>query len=368
MHSDSVPITRCEAFAYKIPTDQPESDGTLEWDSTTMVVALIQAGDKEGLGYTFSDAAAAKLIRDKLAPLLVEQDAMANGARHAALVREIRNLGRPGLIATAISAVDVALWDLKAKLLQLSLTKLFDSHRSAVPIYGSGGFTSYDQSRLQNQLAAFVQQGISRIKMKVGRHPAVDAARLAAAREAVGPDVALMVDGNGAYDRKHALQAAEMFARYGVDWFEEPVSSDDLEGLNMIAQRAPAGMEVTAGEYGYDIFYFRRMLEAQSVDVLQADATRCLGYTGFLKAAALCEAFNIPLSAHTAPHLHVPCCCAAKPLRHVEYFYDHVRIAGLLLDGASEPKDGWLAADESRPGHGLELKRADAEKYAQSLR
>src|SRR5690606_16656704 len=144
-------------------------------------------------------------------------------------------------------------------------------------------------------------------------------------------------------------------------------SSDDLEGLGFVSQRAPAGMEVTAGEYGYDLFYFRRMLEARCIDVLQADATRCLGYTGFLKAAALCEAFNVPLSAHTAPHLHLPCCCAAEPLRHIEYFHDHVRIAELLFDGAEKPANGMLRVDESAPGHGLALKRSDAQRFSLSI-
>src|SRR5205085_10704766 len=129
------------------------------------------------------------------------------------------------------------------------------------------------------------------------------------------------VDANGAYGRKQALAFAAAFAEQNVTWFEEPVSSDDLAGLRLVRDRAPAGMDMAAGEYGYDLYYFRRMLEAGAVDVLQADATRCAGITGFLQLAPLCQARGFALSAHCAPSLHVHPCCAVLPLRHLEYFH-----------------------------------------------
>jgi L-alanine-DL-glutamate epimerase-like enolase superfamily enzyme len=147
-------------------------------------------------------------------------------------------------------------------------------------------------------------------------------------------------------------------------WFEEPVSSDDLDGLRVLRDRAPAGMDVAAGEYGYDLAYFRRMLDAGAVDVLQADATRCAGITGFLGVAALCEARSLPLSAHTAPTLHLPLGLALEPVRHLEYFHDHVRIEHLLFEGVRAPVDGLLSADRARPGLGIELKRSDAARWA----
>src|SRR5439155_12945794 len=140
----------------------------------------------------------------------------------------------------------------------------------------------------QAQLHGWVRQGIGRVKMKVGASPSSDPSRVRAARAAVGDEVQLMVDANGAYGRKQALQLAAVFAESGVEWFEEPVSSDDLEGLRFIRERAPAVMQIAAGEYGYDAFYFLQMLQAGAVDVLQADATRCLGVTGFISAAKLC--------------------------------------------------------------------------------
>ena len=152
---------------------------------------------------------------------------------------------------------------------------------------------------------------------------------------------------------------AQAFADLEVSWFEEPVTSDDLEGLRFL--RAHASMDVAAGEYGYDLPYFRRM--ADSVDVLQADATRCCGITGFLQVAALCEAAQIPLSAHCAPALHVHPACAAPRFAHIEYFHDHVRIERMLFDGVRRPERGVLAPDLSRPGLGIELRRQDAEDY-----
>ena len=245
------------------------------------------------------------------------------------------------------------------------MTDVLGAAREGAPIYGSGGFTSDSLEQLQKQLGDWVASGIPRVKMKVGRQPHDDPVRVAAAREAIGPDAELFVDANGAYSRKEALALAEIFAGdSGVTWFEEPVSSDDLEGLRLIRDRAPAGMDIAAGEYGYDLWYFRRMLEAGAVDVQQADATRCAGITGFMRVAALVEARSMQLSSHCGPSLHVHPCCAVPNFRHMEYFHDHVRIENMFFDGALTPIDGELRPDLSRPGMGLEFKRSDAAAYA----
>jgi L-alanine-DL-glutamate epimerase-like enolase superfamily enzyme len=264
----------------------------------------------------------------------------------------------------AISAVDAALWDLKARLLNLPLVTLLGSVRDAVPVYGSGGFITYDEARLSRQLSGWVEEGIPRVKMKIGQDAVDDLRRIASARRAIGDHAQLFVDANGGYSVKQALAVAEAIVDQGVAWFEEPVSSDDLSGLRLLRDRVPAPIDVAAGEYGFDLFYFRRMMEAQAVDVLQADASRCGGITGFLKTAALCEAQPLPLSAHCAPSLHLHACCAAEPVRHLEYFYDHVRIEQILFEGAIKPVNGLLQPDRSRPGVGLEFKRADAQRYA----
>lgn len=329
-----------------------------------MVLVEAYAGDARGLGYTYGDLTVARLIDGKLANVVQGRDAMAVSGAWEAMVEAIRNLGRPGISSMAIAAVDVALWDLKARLLDVPLAVLLGTVRDAVPIYGSGGFTSYPVERLQEQLGGWVAEGIPRVKMKIGRSPSDDLDRVLAAREAIGPDAELFVDANGAYDRKQALGFAERFAEVGVSWFEEPVSSDDLEGLRLLRDQGPAGMDIAAGEYGYDLFYFRRTLEAGAVDVLQADATRCAGITDFLRVGALCASRSIPLSAHTAPALHYQPCCALGSVRHLEYFHDHARIERMFFEGVPEPKGGELRPDHSRPGLGLEFKRSEAQRYA----
>ena len=358
----TAPIAAVAVDAFTIPTDAPESDGTLEWNSTTMVLVRMDAAGRRGIGYSYADTATATLIRDKLAPLLVGRDAWSVNERWIDMTRAIRNLGRPGICSMAISALDTALWDLKAKLLGVALVDLLGAARGSIAAYGSGGFTSYSLERLREQLGGWAREGLTAVKLKVGRDAHADIQRVAAAREAIG-DARLFVDANGAYTREQALEQAERFAEDDVRWFEEPVSSDDLEGLRLLRDRAPAGMDVTAGEYGYDLFYFRRMLEAGAVDAIQADATRCGGVTGFMDAATLADAFGMPLSSHCAPALHATLCCAARRAVHLEYFHDHVRIESMLFDGAPRPRDGRLYPDRSRPGLGLELREKDAERY-----
>ena len=359
----SARIERLSVSAYTIPTEVLESDGTYEWNATTIVVVHAESGDESGLGYSYADSSTAELIIDHLKPIVIGRDAMSIPAIWTSMVRSIRNLGRPGICSMAISAVDTALWDLKARLLNLPLVRLFGQARGAIPVYGSGGFTSYSIEELQEQLAGWANRKIPRVKMKIGRDADADVERVAAARKAIGDGVELFVDANGAYSRKQALAQAGKFSEHNVTWFEEPVSSDDLEGLELIRDRAPAGMEIAAGEYGYDADYFRRMLEAGAIDVLQADATRCGGFTGFLQAAALCDAHHLQLSAHCAPALHLHIGCAVSCFRHAEYFFDHARIERKLFDGVIDPIDGSMRPDLSRPGMGLELKPADAEQF-----
>lgn len=350
------------AAAYKIPTDFPEADGTFDWDETTIVIVEISKNGAIGLGFTYTHSSAAYLIRDLLGPLIIEMQFDVSSSWKA-MVRALRNMGRPGIGSCAIAAVDCALWDLEAKLKGVPLVRLLGQRREAVPVYGSGGFTSYPLERLEAQLSDWVEEGFTRVKMKVGRNASEDIARVRMARAAIGESTELYVDANGAYGVKESISQAQRFAEFGVSWFEEPVSSDDLEGLARIRSRSPDGMDIAAGEYGYDTGYFRRMIESGAVDVIQPDGTRCAGISGFLEAAALGEAVDFPMSAHTAPSFHLHLCCASKTVRHAEYFHDHVRIEQLFFDGAARAENGELRPDLTRPGLGLEFKRVDAEPF-----
>jgi L-alanine-DL-glutamate epimerase-like enolase superfamily enzyme len=359
-------VERVTAAVYEIPTDQPEGDGTLAWSKTTLVVANVTGAGQTGLGYTYATGACKPLIEGELSTAIVGQSVLDTGAAWQAMVRAVRNIGRPGLVSYAISAVDAALWDLKATLLGVSVSKLLGATRDAVPIYGSGGFTTYDERAARAQLEHWVgDQRIPRVKIKIGEswgsEPDRDLARIAFARKVIGPDVELYVDANGGYRRKQAIRMACAMADHDVTWFEEPVSSDDLEGLREV--RDQVSPDVTAGEYGYDLVYFARMVDAQAVDCLQIDVTRCGGITEWQRAAAVAAARNLDVSGHCAPNLHAHVAAAVPNLRHLEYFHDHVRIESMLFDGALVPTAGALHPDPTRPGLGLTLKDSDADPF-----
>jgi L-alanine-DL-glutamate epimerase-like enolase superfamily enzyme len=354
------------AAVYEIATDRPEADGTLAWSKTTLVTARVAGGGAAGLGYTYAAGACKPLIEGELAAAVTGQCVLDTGAASQAMIRAVRNLGRPGLVSYAISAVDAALWDLKAVLLDVPLSRLLGAVRSEVPVYGSGGFTTYDNPAARAQLEHWTGDlRIPRVKIKIGEswggNEARDLARIVFARSVIGPDAELYVDANGGYTRKQAVRMARAMAGDRVTWFEEPVSSDDLDGLREV--RDQVDPDVTAGEYGYDLPYFARMVDAGAVDCLQVDVTRCGGITEWLRAAAVAAARGLQVSGHCAPNLHAHVAAAVPNLRHLEYFHDHVRIESMLFDGALDPSGGVLRPDQSRPGHGLTLKETTAALY-----
>jgi L-alanine-DL-glutamate epimerase-like enolase superfamily enzyme len=358
-----IPIKSIEVSAYKIPTDSLEADGTLQWEATTLVLVEVVASNKCGIGYTYSDESAAFLINRKLKDLILHANALDIQSITSLLTKQIRNSGTCGIAMMAVSAIDNALWDLKAKLLDIPVCKLIGQEKDAMLIYGSGGFTSYNKKQLQQQFANWAKLGIRYMKMKVGTQPEKDVERVKEAREVLDDAIQLMIDSNGAYTAKQALQIVNEAIPYNITWFEEPVSSDNLEGLNFIREHAPSQIKIAAGEYGYNLPYFNAMLQAKAVDVLQADATRCGGITGFLKAGHLAEAYQLPFSSHCAPALHLHAAICLPSFFIAEYFYDHSRIEQLLFDGVSPPNNGILKPDLSRPGFGFEFKHKDAEKY-----
>ncbi len=363
---DDVTVNRVAAAAYEIPTDQPEADGTLAWSSTTLVVAHAAGGGQSGIGYTYAGAACRPLIEGPLAAAVTGRPALDTGGAWQAMVRAVRNLGRPGLVSCAISAVDTALWDLKAKLLGVPACRLLGMVRAAVPVYGSGGFTTYDEATARAQLERWAGEwAIPRVKIKIGEswggNPARDLARIGFARQVIGPRAELYVDANGGYTRKQAVRMARAMAEYDVSWFEEPVSSDDLDGLREVRDQVEP--DVAAGEYGYDLAYFGRMTDAGAVDCLQAEVTRCGGITDWLRVAAVAAARGLQVSGHCAPNLHAHVAAAVPNLRHLEYFHDHARMEAMLFDGALDPRGGELRPDLARPGLGLSLRHADAEAF-----
>jgi L-alanine-DL-glutamate epimerase-like enolase superfamily enzyme len=362
--ASGVSVRSVGTAAYQVPTDAPEGDGTFAWDSTTLVVVTVTGGGRSGTGWTYGPTACASLVDGMLEGVVVGTDPFDVVGTNLSMRRAVRNAGLPGVAAMAISAVDVALWDLKARLLELPLHRLLGTARSEVAVYGSGGFTTYDEEQLTSQLEGWTDQGIPRVKIKIGesdgRRTDRDLQRVRLARRVVGDDVELFVDANGGYDVGQARRMAAQLDAEGVRWFEEPVTSDDLDGLRRV--RGGCLCDVTAGEYGYNLTYFERMCAAGAVDCLQIDASRCGGISEWLRAAAVAAGHHLDVSGHCAPHLHVAAAAATPNVRHLEWFHDHVRIESMLFEGALDPAGGTLTPTDD-PGHGLTFKHSDAEKY-----
>ena len=359
-------MTALDAAVYVIPTDAPEADGTLAWDKTTMVLVTARAGGELGIGWSYTAAAAATVVDELLATAVTGRDAFDVAGAAEAMARQVRNVGRPGIAAMAISAVDIALWDLKARLLGVALSGLLGRARDAVPVYGSGGFTSYPDERTRDQLSGWVdKQRIPRVKIKIGESwgggERRDLARVRLAREVIGPDAELYVDANGGYTAGQAVRVAAGLDACGVTWFEEPVSSQDLAGLAAI--RRQVRPDVAAGEYSWSLADSAALVTAGAVDCLQLDVTRCGGITEFLRGAALAAAHNLQVSGHCAPNLHAHVAAAVPNLRHLEYFHDHQRIERMLFDGTLDPHGGTMRPDPDRPGHGMTMRDADAEPF-----
>ncbi|MDX6390646.1 MAG: hypothetical protein QOJ73_1709 [Streptosporangiaceae bacterium] len=364
--ADAPPLDDISAAVYVIPTDAPEADGTLAWNETTVVLVTATAGGQQGTGWTYGAAAAAAVVTDVLAQAVLGRSAFDIAAASESMARAVRNIGRGGVASMAISAVDVALWDLKARLLGVPVTDLLGRVHEQVAAYGSGGFTSYDERQTREQLAGWVERDrIPRVKIKIGEswgsRESRDLARVALARQVIGPDTELYVDANGGYTTGQAVRVAHRMADYGVTWFEEPVSSQNLAGLASV--RSQVQPDVAAGEYSWSLADSARLIDAGAVDCLQLDLTRCGGISEFVRGAALAAAHSMQVSAHCAPTLHAQVGAATANLRHVEYFHDHQRIDRLLFDGALDAHGGVLTPDPGRPGLGVQLRAADAQQY-----
>jgi L-alanine-DL-glutamate epimerase-like enolase superfamily enzyme len=350
----TAPITAVRTATYRFPTPTPEADGTLAWDATTAVTVEVDAGGVTGLGWTYSSPAAGALIAAELAGVVHDRDALDVPGAWAAMKRAGRNLGTRGLYAQALSAVDIALWDLKARLLEVSLADLFGRVRDRVPVYGSGGFTTFDDAQLAEQVAGWQAAGCTAMKIKIGEswggEVRRDLERVGQLRALAGSEAELMVDANGGYTIGQARRAGAILDDLGVIWFEEPVSSDDTGALDLL--RGVLRCDVAAGEYVSDVREAARLMPV--VDCLQLDVTRCGGYTGWLRCAALAAAAGLQVSGHCAPALHAPVAGSLPELRHVEWFADHARLEPLLVDGAPGVSDGAMQVPTG-PGHGMTL-------------
>ncbi|MBV9593381.1 MAG: mandelate racemase, partial [Actinobacteria bacterium] len=339
----------------------PEADGTLQWGATIAVTVKLGCGEVTGLGWTYSSPAAAAVITHHLSDVVSGRPVADVSAGHEAMRRACRNFGTKGLVAQAISAVDVAWWDLRARMNDQSVTAALGRCRDAVPVYGSGGFTTMTDDQLAEQVAGWTAAGCRAMKIKIGESwgSAIDRDRSRVEMLArLAPGAELMVDANGGYDVGVAARVGAFLDELGVTWFEEPVSSDDIGGLAQL--RPQLRCDVAAGEYASDLSEVRTLVDV--VDCLQLDVTRCGGFTGWLAAAAVARAKNLAVSGHCAPALHAYVGGAVPHLRHVEWFADHARLEPLLFDGIPPVRDGALQVRSDVLGHGMTI-AARAEAY-----
>lgn len=363
---DKAVVETLHAAAYTVPTEQAEADGTASWDATTLVVVTVSAAGVTGTGWTYGAPAVVDVVHDVLRSVVVGTDVAATPAIWAGMVAAVRDHTRVGLCGYAVSAVDIALWDLKARLLGCSLSTLWGRVRQSAPIYASGAFTTFTTTQLDQQLDAWVDDAaIPRVKIKIGEARGTrterDVARIRQTRRRVGSDTELYVDAAGSYTVKQAIRLMDEVEDSDVIWCEEPVNSNDLAGLRLIRNHVSA--DVAAGQYGSDLAYFARLCDAEAIDCVQIDATRAGGYTEWNRIAALAAAHHLEVSAHGAPNLHAHVGVATPNLRHLEYSSDHARIERLLFDHPLDPTGGQLSPHADLPGHGMNLCTRNAGPY-----
>lgn len=318
-----------------------------------------------GLGICTAVGARAILERD-LKELLIGQDPLAHEKLWDDMFWRVRGYGRKGLAFCAISAVDIALWDLKGKIFGVPIYKLLGPYTDRVPIYGSGGWTSFTEAELVREQAGYVERGIPRVKMKVakdfGKSEEEDVRRLAAVRKALGDDVEIFIDANNGYYAKQAIRMARRFQEYNVGWFEEPVLADDIEGLAQIARSID--IPVATGEHEYTKYGFKELISRGGADIVQPDVGRVGGITEWMKVAHLAHAFNLPVAPHAVQLVHLQMALCTPNLKVVEYLGTTEGGDRVWYTEFPEPKDGMWAPYPDRPGLGLELNPASVRKYA----
>jgi L-alanine-DL-glutamate epimerase-like enolase superfamily enzyme len=361
VEDSDLPVQRLDVSAFRVPTSR-YVNGSPASNETTVVIVEAEAGGVRGLGYVYADVETAKLIDSVLKRVILNKNAIQVVSAWGSMRNAIRTQAWPVAGSIAIAAVDTCLWDLKARLLRIPLVNLFGVARAEIPVYGATE-DQYPWPQLEVQLRDWAADGMPAVKILVGASPDEDLDIVEKASKIAGPNMQLFVDARGAYNSEQAIEKARAFRDLGVVWFEEPVPSNDLEGLRTLRQNKPARMDIAAGREGFDSAYFRKILENGAVDVLKVNATRCAGLTGFLQADSMCQGFKTELSSHAAPSLHAHLCCVAMNARNAEYLSEHARIEQMFFDGALRAGQGRLRPDLTRPGLGLELRVPDLERY-----
>lgn len=342
----------------RVPSGIADATRTVEVLGFALVRIRTDQG-LEGFGLTYHEVggeATRELIRCSIAPRLLGRDPLDTEVLWNEMFHYLRGVGRKGLAFGALSAIDIALWDLKGKIAGLPVYRLLGGGRSRVPVYASGGWTSYSDEKLVEEMTGFVAQGYDTIKFKVGYAGGTainrDVARVRKVREAVGPDVRLLVDANNAFDAATAIQLANRIGDFDIHLFEEPVLADDLRGLARF--RRGTDIPLATGEHEYTRYGVRDLLLAEAADIVQADGARAGGYTEMLKCAALTQAFNVRFAPHAMEHVHLHLVAALPNAPFLERLAMFEGITGLVFRDGARVENGMMTVPE-RPGLGLEF-------------
>ncbi|MFN8542440.1 MAG: mandelate racemase/muconate lactonizing enzyme family protein [Thermomicrobiales bacterium] len=361
-------ITGITTTALHIPEIATAQDATMFRPASGQTIVFVEIATDTGLvGLGMSEALGVRqVIATTLTPLLLGRDPLEHERLWEEMFWAVRSYGRKGLALCALSALDIALWDLKGKFFDAPLYKLLGPYTDTVPVYGSGGWTHLSEADLIREQAAFVEAGTPRVKMKVakdfGRAGDEDVRRVAAVRKALGDDVTIYLDANGGYHAKQATVLARRFEQYNIAWYEEPVHADDIAGLAEVRRDSP--IPVATGEHEYTKFGFKELLTQGAVDIVQPDVARVGGITEWLKIAHLAHAFNLPVAPHAVSLVHLHLACCTPNLAVVEILGVQQQADRTWFTEIPEPVGGMWSPFPDRPGLGLALDPHAVARYA----
>ena len=336
---------------------------TVECVGYTVVCITTQSGI-EGFGVTYHEVggeATKMLIEKDIAPKLIGRDPFETEKIWEEMVAYLRGVGRKGLMFCALSAVDIALWDINQRIaLQYAYKhKLFGGNNPKVPVYGSGGWTSYSDDRLVEEMVSLVRDDhYSTIKFKVGvdggRNPNRDLDRVRLVREAVGPNVQILLDANNCWDAATGVRFANRVKEYDILLLEEPVFADDLPGLKRF--KLGTDLPLATGEHEYTKYGCRELVMNNATDYVQIDATRTGGFTEMLKIAAITQAWNLKFAPHAMENIHIHLVSAFSNAPFLERLKLFEGITEQLYIDAPKPVDGYMTIPDL-PGLGLCLNK-----------
>jgi len=351
-------VESVETYLASAPVGGGMADATRRVERVGFLITIVRTRDGvEGVGVTYHEVggeATRSLIDHDIAPRIVGRDPFATEALTHELVGYTRGVGRKGLTFAALSAIDIALWDIKGKILGMPLYRLFGGVDPVSDVYASGGWTSYSDEELVAEAVDMVDRGYRAIKLKVGvesgRNPSRDVLRLRKVRDAVGFDIDLMLDANNCWDAATAARFANRVAELEPVWLEEPVFADDIPGLARF--KRATDIPLATGEHEYTRYGVRDLLIADAVDIVQADITRAGGFTEMLKIAALTQAWNVLLAPHAMENIHHHLVAAYPHARTLERLLIFEKLTANVFPEAPLPHEGRMTLTEA-PGLGL---------------